>query len=180
MKAFEKKIDGKYNVRVDKFSGIDEMVRFLERTPADEGFDDTVKGTRSMTRTFNGAESFAEAREYIKKGVNIKEIMVAVNTGERDYMKKSKTRHIYGGAPCIPAAVGNDPRAMYMKRNERITGAYNIFVNCGVNCGITPRQIKLAGIEILKEVLRISAIKPVNLYRKFWHRFQCLLKSKMN
>lgn len=164
MKAFEKKIDGKYNVRVDKFSGIDEMVRFLERTPADEGFDDTVNGTRSMTRTFNGAENFAEAREYIKKGVNIKEIMVAVNTGERDYLKKSKTRHICGGAPCVPAAVGNDPRAMYMKRNERITGAYNIFVNCGVNCGITPRQIKLAGIEILKEVLRISAIKPVNLY----------------
>ncbi len=164
MKVFEKKMDGKYNVRIDKFGGIDEMVRFIERTPADEGFEDTVSGTREMRREFNGAESFEEAREYIKKGVNIKDIAVAINSGERDYSKKSKMRHVSGGAPCVPAAVSSDPRAMYMKRNERITGAYNIFVNCGVNCGVTPREIKLAGIEILKEVVRISAFKPVNLY----------------
>lgn len=164
MKAFEKKMDGKYNVRIDKFSGIDELIKFIERTPADEGFTDMVNGTHSMRREFNGAASYAEAREYIKKGVNIKDIAVAINTGNRDYSKKSRTRHICGGAPCVPAAVGSDPRAMYQKRNELITGAYNIFVNCGVNCGVKPREIKYAGIEILKEVLRISAIKPVNLY----------------
>lgn len=164
MKTFEKKMDGKVNVRIDKFSGIDELIRFIERTPADEGFNDVVSGTHHMTREFNGAKDYAEAREYIKKGVNIKEIAVAINTGERDYCKKSKMRHVSGGAPCVPAAVSSDPRAMYMKRNERITGAYNIFINGGVNCGVKPREIKYAGIEILKEVLRISAIKPVNLY----------------
>lgn len=163
MKQFEKKM-GKYNVRIDKFGGIDEMVRFIERTPADEGFRDVVSGTHEIRRDFNGAESFEEAREYIKKGVNIKDITVAINTGNRDYCKKSNMRHISGGAPCVPAAVASDPRAMYQKRNQLITGAYNIYINCGVNCGITPREVKLAGIKILKEVLRISAIKPVNLY----------------
>ena len=164
MKAFEKKIDGKYNVRIDKFGGIDELVKFVERTPADEGFHDVVSGTADMTREFNGAANYAEAREYIKKGVNIKDIAVAINTGSRDYSKKSNVRHISGGAPCVPAAVSSDPRAMYQKRNQLITGAYNIFINCSVNCGVKSREIKYAGIEILKEVLRISAIKPVNLY----------------
>ena len=68
MKALEKKID-KANVRMEKFSGIDEMVSFLERTPADAGFRDVVTGTHELSKRFNGAESYAEAREYIKKGV---------------------------------------------------------------------------------------------------------------
>ena len=164
MKAYEKKLDGKYNVRIDKFSGIDELVRFIENTPSDAGFEDVVSGTYTMRREFNGAANYAEAREYIKKGVNIKDIAVAINTGNREYSKKSSVRHICGGAPCVAAAAAGSPRAMYQKRNEQITGAYNIFVNCGVNCGIKPLEIKYAGIEILKEVLRISAIKPVNLY----------------
>lgn len=163
MKIFEKKMD-KYNVRVRKFSGIEETIGYLERTPADKGFRDTVNGSRSMTKDFNGAKSYAEAVDAMKKGVNLKDIIAAVNTGNREYSKKRNVRHISGGAPCVPAAVGSDPRAMYQKRNERITGAYNIFVNCGVNCGVRPSQMKDAGIQILKEVMRISAIKPVNLY----------------
>lgn len=163
MKALEKKM-GKVNVRMEKFSGIDEMVNFLERTPADAGFRDVVTGTHELSKRFNGAESYAEAREYIKKGVNLKDIIAAVNTGTRDYSKKQNVRHVAGGAPCVPAAVASDPRAMYMRKNQQITGAYNIFINCGVNCGVTTQEYKDAGIKILKEVLRLSAIKPVNLY----------------
>lgn len=163
MKKFEKKI-GKYNVRVDKFGGIDELVNFIERTPADDGFKDVVSGTHEMRKEFNGADNYEQAREYIKKGVNIKDIITAINTGNRDYNKKRNVRHISGGAPCVPAAVASDPRAMYQKRNTQLTGAYNIYVNCGYNCGVKPSEVKEAGIKILQEVLRISAIKPVNLY----------------
>lgn len=163
MKNFEKKMN-RYNVRIDKFSGIEDMVNFIEKTPADDGFRDVISGTHEIRKGFNGADSYAEAREYIKKGVNIKDIMIAINTGNRNYDKKRNVRHISGGAPCVPAAVASDPRAMYQKRNTQLTGAYNIYVNCGYNCGVTPQEVREAGIKILKEVLRISAIKPVNLY----------------
>lgn len=163
MKKIEKKI-GRYNVSVRKFNGIDELVNYVEHTPADDGFRDIVDGSHEMRKSFHGVSSYAEARECIKKGVNVKDIIAAINTGNREYNKKQNVRHISGGAPCVPAAVGSDPRAMYQKRNERITGAYNIFVNCCYNCGVTPQQAREAGMKILKEVLRISAIKPVNLY----------------
>lgn len=163
MKKLEKKMDG-YNVRIDKFSGIDELVRFVENTPADDGFSDVVGGSHELRKGFNGVNSYAEAREYIKKGVNVKDIIAAINTGRRDYDKKRNVRHISGGAPCVPAAVASEPRAMYQKRNERTTGAYNIYINTCYNCGVTPEQAREAGLKILKEVIRISAIKPVNLY----------------
>lgn len=163
MKNFEKKI-GKYNVRVEKFSGIDEMTRFLERTPADDGFLDVVSGTHEIRKSFNGEDSYEKACEHIRKGVNLKDIKATINTGMRDYNKKQNVRHISGGAPCVPAAVASDPRAMYQKRNTQITGAYNVFINCGYNCGVTPQEAKEAGLKVLQEVLRISAIKPVNLY----------------
>lgn len=162
MKKFEKKIE-KYNVRIDKFSGIDEMINYIEKTPVDAGWSDTLKD-RSLTKKFYGANSYEEARAKFKKGVNIKDIIAAINTGSREYNKKRNVRHICGGAPCIPAAVSNDPRAMYMKRNEQLTGAYNIYINCNYPAGVETKQVKEAGIEILKEVLRVSAIKPVNLY----------------
>ena len=163
MKKIEKKI-GRVNVSIRKFSGIEEIINYIEKTPADKGFRDIVSGTHEIRKSFNGADSYEEAREYMRNGVNVKEIIAAVNTGKRDYSKKRNVRHISGGAPCVPAAVASDPRAMYMRRNERITGAYNIFVNCAVNCNISTDQIKNAGIKILQEVMRISAIKPVNLY----------------
>lgn len=163
MKVFEKKFE-KVNARIEKFGGIDEMVNFLERTPADAGFRDVVSGSHEIRKKFNGADSYAQAREYIKKGVNIKDVKAAINTGVRDYDKKRNVRHISGGAPCVPAAVASDPRAMYQRRNTHITGAYNVFVNVGYNCGVTPAQAKDAGLKVLKEVLRISTIKPVNLY----------------
>lgn len=163
MKKFEKKID-RYNVRIDKFSGIDELVRFVENTPADEGYRDVVDGTHELSRGFNGVDSYAEARDYIKKGKNVKEVIAAINTGTRDYNKKRNVRHICGGSPCVPAAVASDPRAMYQRRNAQITGAYNIYINTCYNCGVTPAQAREAGLKILKEVVRIAAIKPVNLY----------------
>lgn len=163
MKSFEKKF-GKYNARIEKFSGIDEMVKWVERTPSDEGFKDIVSGTHEVRKGFNGVDSYEQARDYIRKGVNMKDVKAAINTGSRDYSKKQNVRHISGGAPCVPAAVASDPRAMYQRRNTQITGAYNVFVNCGYNCGVTPQEAKDAGLKVLQEVLRISAIKPVNLY----------------
>lgn len=163
MKQFEKKF-GRHNAHIDKFSGIDEVVNYLERTPADEGFRDVVTGSHELRKGFNGADSYEQARGYIKKGVNLKEVKAAIDTGSREYNKKRNVRHVAGGAPCVPAAVASDPRAMYQRRNERITGAYNVFVNQAYNCNVTPQQAKEAGLKILQEVLRISAIKPVNLY----------------
>ena len=64
----------------------------------------------------------------------------------------------------VPAAVGNDPRAMYMKRNEQLTGAYNVYINCNYLAEVNKSEVKDAGIKILQEVLRVSAIKPVNLW----------------
>ena len=163
MKKFEKKFDA-YNVRIDKFAGIDELVRFVENTPADEGFRDIVSGTHEVRKGFNGVDSYAEAREYIKKGKNVKDVITAINTGARDYDKKRNVRHVSGGAPCVPAAVASDPRAMYQRRNDRITGAYNIYINTCYNSNVTPAQAREAGLKILKEVVRIATIKPVNLY----------------
>ena len=162
MKAFERKIE-KYNVRIDKFSGIDEMVNYIESKPADAGWDDTVND-RVLDRSFHGARTYADARDAIKKGVNIKDIVAAINTGNREYSKKRNVRHVTGGAPCVPAAVASDPRAMYQRRNQQITGAYNVYVTCNYPAYVRTSQIKEAGIKILKEVLRVSAIKPVNLW----------------
>ena len=162
MKKFEKKV-GAYNVRIDKFGGIDEMIRYIESKPADEGWSDTLKD-KSMSQSFTGAKSYEQAREMLKKGVSIKDIVLAINTGSRDYNKKRNVRHIAGGAPCVAAAVSSDPRSMYMKRNERITGAYNVYINCNYLGGVRRSEVKEAGIKILQEVLRVSAIKPVNLW----------------
>lgn len=162
MKKFEKKIQ-KYNVRIDKFSGIDEMIRYIESKPADIGWTDTAKD-KCLDKSFCGARTYEEARDMLKKGVNVKDIITAINTGSRDYSKKQNMRHVCGGAPCVPAAVSSDPRAMYQRRNERITGAYNVYINCNYLSGVTTAQVKKAGIEILKEVLRVSTIKPVNLW----------------
>lgn len=163
MKKFEKKVE-KYNVRIDKFTGIDEMIRHIENTPCDDGWRDQYVNSTHLDKSFCGAKTYAEARESLKKGVNVKDIVAAINTGTRDYTKKRNVRHIAGGAPCVPAAVGNDPRAMYQRRNERITGAYNIYINCQYFSGITASQVKDAGIKILQEVMRVSVIKPVNLW----------------
>lgn len=163
MKKFEKKID-RYNVRIDKFSGVDEMIRYIENKPADEGWGDAYVNSTSLDKSFCGAATYAEAREHLKKGVNVKDIIAAINTGKRDYDKKRNVRHVSGGAPCVPAAVASDPRAMYMKRNMQLTGAYNVYVNCNYLGGVKTKQVKDAGIKILQEVLRVSAIKPVNLW----------------
>lgn len=162
MKKFEKVIDKK-NVRIDKFSGIDEMLRYIESRPADAGWDDTVNG-KKLGVSFYGAKDYETARDKLKKGVHVKDIVTAINTGKRDYNKKQNVRHISGGAPCVPAAVASDPRAMYQKRNQQRTGAYNVYVNCNYLGGVTPSEVKEAGIKILQEVLRVSAIKPVNLW----------------
>ena len=163
MKKFEKKIN-KLNVRIDKFSGIDEMIRYIESKPADDGWYEDTVNSKALGTSFYGAKDYETARAMLKKGVNIKDIMVAINTGKRDYNKKRNVRHVAGGAPCVPAAVGNDPRAMYMKRNEQLTGAYNVYVNCNYLGGVSKSEVKDAGIKILQEVLRVSAIKPVNLW----------------
>lgn len=163
MKKFEKKMDA-YNVRIDKFSGIDEMLRYIENKPADDGWGDEYVNSTSLDANFCGATTYAGAREAIKNGVNLKDIICAINTGSRDYSKKRNVRHICGGSPCVPAAVASDPRAMYQRRNDRITGAYNVYVNCNYTGNIKKSQVKDAGIKILQEVLRVSAIKPVNLY----------------
>lgn len=163
MKSFEKKID-RYNVRIDKFSGIDEMVNYIEKKPADDGWDDEIVNSNSLDAHFCGASTYAEARDAIKKGVSIKDIMAAINTGKREYNKKRNIRHITGGAPCVPAAVSSDPRAMYMRKRDQITGAYNVYINCNYLGDVRKSEVKDAGIRILQEVLRVSAIKPVNLY----------------
>lgn len=163
MKTIEKKID-RVNVRIEKFNGIDELLRFVENTPADKGFDDIVNGERKIREEFHGAKTYKDARGDLKKGVNIKEVIGAINTGERNYDKKRNVRHISGGAACVPAAVSSDPRAMYQKRRDQITGAYDIFINCTYHCGITSQQVKEAGLKILQEVMRVATIKPVNLY----------------
>lgn len=163
MKKFEKKID-RYNVRIDKFSGVEEMIRYIENRPADEGWEDAYVNSTSLDKKFCGAATYTEAREHLKKGVNVKDIIAAINTGKRDYNKKRNVRHVCGGTPCVPAAVSGDPRAMYMKRNEQLTGAYNVYINCNYLGGVRRSEVKDAGIQILQEVLRVSAIKPVNLW----------------
>lgn len=163
MKKFEKKIE-KCNVRIDKFSGIEEMLRYIENKPADEGWLDEIVNSDNLDAKFCGAKTYAEAHDKIKKGVNVKDIIAAINTGSREYSKKRNVRHVSGGAPCIPAAVASDPRAMYMKRNAQLTGAYNIYINCNYLGNVRKSEVKDAGIMILKEVLRVSAIKPVNLW----------------
>ena len=163
MKKFEKKIE-RYNARIDKFSGIDEMIRYIESKPADDGWLADTVNTKTLDASFCGAKTYESARDMLKKGVNVKDIITAINTGKREYNKKQNVRHVSGGAPCIPAAVANDPRGMYMKRREQLTGAYNVYINCNYLAGVRKSQVKDAGIEILKEVLRVAAIKPVNLW----------------
>ena len=162
MKKFEKKVD-KYNVRIDKFSGIDEMVRYIESKPVDAGWNNTING-KVLETSFHGANNYESARDALKKGVNLKDIKTAINTGSREYSRKQNVRHFSGGAPCVPAAVSSDPRAMYQRRNTQITGAYNVYINCNYPARVTSSEVKEAGIKILLEVLRASTIKPVNLW----------------
>lgn len=163
MKKIEKKIE-RYNVRVDKFAGIEDMLHYVESTPLDAGWSKDHVNNDNLDKGFCGAGTYAEARDMLKKGVHVKDIIAAINTGRRDYDKKRNVRHIAGGAPCVPAAVGSDPRAMYQKRNMQITGAYNVYINCNYLGDVRRSEVKDAGIKILQEVLRVAAIKPVNLW----------------
>ena len=144
------------------FSGIAEMQRWIKTTPIDSGWDDTT--TRILSYEFCGAHSYEEASEQLMKGSNVNDLKRAVNKGRVGYGKEKLTLGVVGACPNVPAVLTGSPACMYRKKRVKTPGSYNVFVDVTVAGRISKKRIYEAGVQILIEVLQLSAKYPVNLY----------------
>ena len=161
MKVRQTKIK-KQPVKMMEFTGLTDLTKFLESTSPDAGWDDHL--TMELRPSWCGAHSYQEARGDLFKGKNVAEIKKAVARGGFTGEKQKRVLGVIGGAPCVPAYLAGSPACMYRVDKVKSRGAYNVYVDVGVHCGITAAQVRDAGIEILIRVLKLSAKYPVNLY----------------
>lgn len=167
----EKKLNiGSMKIYFEQFSGINEFVRTVEKREIPEqwqGKADITNEGELPSPSFRGYRYYADARKALLEGRNVEAMKKARADGLGDYMKVKTVRTDRGSLPCIPAYLSNDPRAMYARKPQRTKGAYNVFVDIGVHCGITCEQIKEAGARILTYITRLEQEQPVNLYVGF-------------
>lgn len=146
------------------FSGINELVTWLETTPVDEGWNKNHIGEGELNFKFCGAHSYEEARADMLKGKNIAQIKKAIPKGNKTRETKKRGLDVIGGCPNIPAYLAGNPANMYRVKATKTRGAYNIFVDVAVSAYVGKAQIRDAGIQILVKVLQVAQKYPVNLY----------------
>ena len=164
MKTIKKKMGNKKPLMLREFGGLRDMTAWIESTPADDGWDNHASDDYPFKPKWCGAKSYSDAKTSLLKGANVAQIKKAISRGAGVAEKTKRTMGIIGGCPNVPAYLAGNPACMY--RNERVKnhGAYNVFVDVGVHCGISKTQVTDAGIEILIRVLRLANKYPVNLY----------------
>lgn len=163
MKVIKKKLEGNKPLLLREFSGLKDLTAFLESTPPDAGWDNHCDDSYPYRFAWAGAHSYTEAKQMLTKGTNIAEIKKAVHRGAGVTMKRQKTLGVIGACPNVPAYLAGSPACMYRVDRTRAKGAYNVFVDVGVNCGIEKSEVCEAGIEILIRVLKLASTYPVNL-----------------
>lgn len=164
MKVIKKKGERNKPIMLREFSGLKDLTSFLETTPPDNGWPNHADDNYPFSFKWCGAHNYTEAKASLVKGSNVKEIKKAITRGAGVTEKRKRRLDVIGGCPNVPAYLAGSPACMY--RVDRVTsrGAYNVFVDVGVHCGISKLQVCEAGIEILIRVLRLASQYPVNLY----------------
>lgn len=164
MKTIKRKTIDKKPLLLREFSGLKDLITFLETTPPDSGWDNHISDNYPYRPTWCGARNYTEAKKALTKGANITEIKKAISRGAGVTMKRQRTQDVIGGCLNVPAYLAGNPACMYRVDRVKSRGAFNVFVDVSVHCGITKKQVCDAGIEILIRVLQLSARYPVNLY----------------
>lgn len=165
MKIIKKKTSKNKPILLREFAGLKDLTTFIESTAPDEGWSDNhASDDFAFNPRWCGARSYTEAKVSLQKGANVQEIKKAVTRGAGVTEKKKRTMDIIGGAPNVPAYLAGSPACMYRIDRVKSRGAYNVFVDVGVHCGVKKSEVCDAGIEILLRVLRLASNYPVNLY----------------
>lgn len=164
MKVIKKKTDNNKPLLLREFSGLKDLTTFLETTPQDDGWPNHADDAYPFNASWCGASSYTEAKASLTKGANVAEIKKAISRGAGATTKRKRTQGVIGGCLNVPAYLAGNPACMYRMGNIKSRGAYNVFVDVGVHCGISKQEICDAGIEILIKVLQLSTKYPVNLY----------------
>lgn len=164
MKAIKKKTDNNKPLFMREFSGLNDLITFIENTPPDDGWGNHASDDYKFNVRWCGAKNYTDARTSLLKGSNVAKIKKAISRGAGITEKSKRTMHIIGGCPNVPAYLAGNPACMYRVDKVRSRGAYNVFVDTGVHWGIKKNQVRDAGIEILIRVLRLANNYPVNLY----------------
>lgn len=165
MKVIKRKTSDNKPILLREFSGLNDMIAFLESTPIDEGWSQNHASNEcDFNIKFHGARSYTEAKALLQKGSNVREIKKAITRGAGNTEKKKRTLGVIGACPNVPAYLAGSPECMYRIDRAKSRGAYNVFVDVSVHCGIKKSQVTDAGIEILLRVLKLASKYPVNLY----------------
>lgn len=164
MKTIKKKTSDGKPILLREFAGLNDMVHFLETTAPDEFWGNHASDEFDFDIKWCGARSYTEAKTSLQKGAHVAEIKKAISRGAGTTEKKKRTLGVIGGCPNVPAYLAGSPACMYRIDREKSRGAYNVFVDTGVHCGIKKSQVTEAGIEILIRVLKLASKYPVNLY----------------
>ena len=164
MKAIKKKTENNKPLFFREFSGLKDLTAFIEQTPPDAGWENHASDDYPHNFSWCGAHSYSEAKSALFKGSNVNQLKKAISRGAGASEKKKRTMGIVGGAPNVPAFLAGNPACMYRVDRVKSRGAYNVFVDTGVSCGVKKSQVADAGVEILIRVLRLANSYPVNLY----------------
>lgn len=164
METIKKKMSNNKPLMLREFAGLKDLTAWLETTPPDAGWENHASDEYAHNFSWCGAHSYSEAKASLLKGSNINQIKKAISRGAGVSEKKKRTMSVIGGAPNVPAFLAGNPACMYRVDRVKSRGAYNVFVDTGVSCGIKKSQVTDAGIEILIRVLRLANHYPVNLY----------------
>lgn len=164
MKVIKKRMASKKPLMMREFSGLRDLVKFIETTPQDMGWSNHASDDYEFNYNWCGAHSYTDAKMSLMRGSNVKEIKKAISRGAGVSMKSKRTLGVIGGCPNVPMYLAGNPACMYRVDKTRSRGAYNVFIDVSVHSGITKSEVTDAGIEILIKVLQLANQSPVNLY----------------
>lgn len=164
MKTIKKKTENNKPLMLREFSGLKDLTTFIETTPPDAGWSNHASADYVYDFKWCGVHSYIEAKTALLKGSNVNQIKKALSRGAGVSEKVTRSMHIVGGCPNVPAFLAGSPACMYRVDRVKSRGAYNVFVDTGVHCRIKKSQVTDAGIEILIRVLQLANQHPVNLY----------------
>ena len=147
MKAMRKKTDRNKPLFFREFSGLSDLLAFIENTPQDAGWSNRADDSYSYDAHWCGAKNYSDAKASLKKGAHIAEIKHAISRGAGATTKTERTQAVIGGCLNVPAYLAGNPACMYRIDRTRSRGAYNVFVDTGVSWNISKKQVCDAGID---------------------------------
>ena len=133
-------------------------------------FLDSIDDSNVPLSSFRGHLSICEAKKAVHLGVpeNIEE--AEKNVSELDQFECSTFHqqwqaNVAGAFPIVPASISGSPFAMNQKVDVMSEQApINIYASCCASGVVTKEELRKRGNAILALVMKLSAVRPVNLY----------------